>query len=346
MSASDESAGETGAKPDISDEEVDALLENVESGEGSAGMARSPGGVQPYNLIAPDKISRGRMPALDRINERWVGEFQQAVSELVRKPVEVTAHDAQVTAFGEWQSSLPAVVSLNVLSVSPWRGAALVALDAKLLFALVDSYYGGGGGGGARESVERANLTPAEERLNRVVVETLTRQFREAFEPIAAVQIEHQRTEVNPHYASIATSSEPVVVTRLDISLNEAGGAATLVLPLSVLEPVREKLAEDLKTVSPEGRARWRQGLRKQLEQMQLDLTSVFLRSELTMRELLSLKPGDILPIEMPRTTTLCAGDRALLRGKFGRSHGYNAVSIVETVPGNWPEATEEDSRP
>ena len=341
MSTPDETEQAGGNNPEISDEEVDALLEKVESGEGIPdGSGRSPGGVQPYNLIAPDKISRGRMPALDRVNERWVGEYQQALSELVRKPLEVSAHDVQVTAFGEWQSTLPGSASFNLVNVSPWRGTALVAIDAQLLFVLVDSYYGGAGE--VKEAGERTSLTPTEDRLNRLLVESLTRHFQEAFTPVAAVHFELQRTEVNPHYAAIATSSEPVVVTRLDVTLNEAGGAVTLVLPLSLLEPVREKLAEDLKTVSPEGRERWYQGLRKQLEQMQLELTSVFLRSDLTLRELLSLKPGDILPIEMPRTTTLCAGDRALLRGKFGRSHGYNAVSIVEAVPGSWAEQAED----
>ena len=103
-----------------------------------------------------------------------------------------------------------------------------------------------------------------------------------------------------------------------------------------MLDPVREKLLEDLKTVSPESRQRWYRAIRKRLEATSLDVTSVFLESEITLRQLLALKPGDILPIEMPKTTTLCAGGRPLLTGKFGRSHGYNAVSIVRTVPPAW----------
>ncbi len=340
----DEPESAAGENPDISDEEVDALLEKVESGEGIPDPSgRSPGGVRSYDLIAPDKISRGRLPALDRINERWVAEYQQTLSELVQKPIEVTASDVHVTAFGEWLNALPGSASLNIMNVSPWRGAALVTIDAKLLFALVDSYYGGSGE--AREEAERSSISPTEDRLNRILVESLARHFQEAFAPVAAIGFEHQRTEMNPHYVSIATTSESVVVTTLEVTLNEAGGAVSLVLPLSLLEPVREKLAEDLQTVSPEWRERWHQGLCRQLEQMNLELSSVFLRSELTMRELLSLKPGDILPIEMPRTTTLFVGDRALLRGKFGRSHGYNAVSIVEAIPDHWSEGTKEESR-
>jgi flagellar motor switch protein FliM len=72
--------------------------------------------------------------------------------------------------------------------------------------------------------------------------------------------------------------------------------------------------------------------LRAQLEHTELDLTTVFLETAVSMRELLQMKPGDILPIEMPKTATLRSGSRPLLRGKFGLSRGYNAVSVLEAV--------------
>jgi flagellar motor switch protein FliM len=121
-------------------------------------------------------------------------------------------------------------------------------------------------------------------------------------------------------------------VTRVELTLKEQGGSISLLLPLSSFEPVRDKLAEGLKTVSAETRQRWRQGLRAQLEHTELVLTTVFLETQVTMRELLQMKPGDILPIEMPKTATLSSGSRPLLRGKFGASRGYNAVSVLEAV--------------
>jgi flagellar motor switch protein FliM len=123
-----------------------------------------------------------------------------------------------------------------------------------------------------------------------------------------------------------------VVVTRVEVTLKEQGGSVCLLLPLSSFEPVRDKLAEGLKTVTAETRQRWRQGLRAQLEHTELMLTSVFLETQVTLRELLQMKPGDILPIEMPKTAILRSGLRPLLRGKFGLSRGYNAVSVLEAV--------------
>ena len=318
-----EPAADADRHPEISDQEVDALLHSDKA-------APNPGGIANYDLVAPDKITRGRMPTLDRINERWVGEFRRALEALIRRPLEVEARDVQVTRYGDWLAAQPSPSSLNVLSVKPWRGSALVAVDARLLYVLVDSFFGGSGQ--CPDLSGRTALTPTEERLNGMLVELLTTHFTGAFAPVASIRFEQVATEINPHYATIATPSETVVVSRLVVQHKEQGGELSLVLPMSMLEPVRERLDESLKAGSRESQTRWFQSLRSQLENTELDLCTVFVESRLSMRELLKLKPGDILPIEMPKTATLYAGGRALFRGKFGRSRGYNALKVIEPI--------------
>jgi flagellar motor switch protein FliM len=303
---------------------------------------------QPYDLVARDKIVRGRMPVLDRLNERWVTEFQRKLTDLIRQPVEVSLQQVQLAPYGDWLAGQPMPTSLNLCTVKPWPRSALVAVEGKLLFALVEKYYGGGAAkpAGAKQAAPaaRETLTPSEQRLNKIIVDLLTDQFRRAFAPVATLEFQHAQTEINPNYVNMATPSETMVVTRVEITLGQAGGGVTLVLPLSSFEPVRDKLAEGLKTVSPESRQRWHKSLRSQLENAQLELTSVFVETEITLRELLQMKPGDVLPIEMPKTALLRAGPRPLLRGKFGRSRGYNAVSVLEAVKSLGPNI-EESSR-
>ncbi len=315
-------------RADISSAEVAALLEK-DKGADAGAPAGQP---QPYDLVARDKIVRGRMPVLDRLNERWIAEFQRKLNELIRKPLDVALQQVQLASYGDWLATLPVPTSFNLYTVKPWPRNALVAVEGKLLFVLVDSYYGGGGN---TTPTARESLTPTEQRLNRIIVDAVADLFRRAFAPVATLEFQHAQTETNPNYVTLATPSETVVVTRVEVALNDVGGAVSLVVPLSSFEPVRDKLAEGLKTVSVETRQRWRQSLKTQLENTTLDLTSVFLDTEISMRELLALKPGDVLPIEMPKTATLYSGARPLLRGKFGRSRGYNAVSVVEAVKSN-----------
>jgi flagellar motor switch protein FliM len=321
-------------RADISGAEVEALLEHGKDGAAQSGVPR------PYDLVAPDKIVRGRLPMLDRINERWVADLQRDLRALIRRPLDVALQEVRLLGYGEWQAGLPMPTSFNLYSAKPWQRPVLIGVDGALLFSLVDAYYGGGVRKPA--AAARETLTPAEQRLNKILVDLVAGHFRSAFAPITALDLKHAQTEVNPHYVTMATPSESVVVTRLEVTLNDATAATHLVIPLASLEPVRDKLAEGVKTVSPETEQRWRKSLRAQLESTELSLASVFLETELTVRELLKLKPGDILPIEMPKTAVLRAGPRPLLRGKFGRSRGYNAVSVLEAVKIPGPTTTEE----
>ena len=203
------------------------------------------------------------MPVLDRLNERWVTDFERKLGELIRQPLEVTLQEVQLAPYGNWLAALPVPTSFNLYTVKPWPRNALVAVDGKLLFALVNSYYGGTR---ATPKAARETLTPTEQRLNKIVIEMLVDLFRRALSPVATLEFQHVQSEVNASYLNMATPSETVVVTRVEVTLKEQGGSICLLLPLSSFEPVRDKLAEGLKTVSPETRQRWREGLRAQLE--------------------------------------------------------------------------------
>ncbi len=325
----------TGQPPraDITGEEVEALLVN------NGGAAKgSPGTPQPYDLVARDRIVRGRMPVLDRLNERWVTEFERKLEDLIRQPLDVTLQEVQLAPYGNWLAALPVPTSFNLYTVKPWPRNALVAVDGKLLFALVNAYYGGTR---VTPKTARETLTPTEQRLNKIVIEMLVELFRRALSPVATLEFQQVQSEVNATYLNMATPSETVVVTRVEVSLKEQGGSICLLMPLSSFDPVRDKLAEGLKTVSAETRKRWRDGLASRLEHTELEITSVFLETEVSMRELLQMKPGDILPIEMPKTAVLRSGSRPLLRGKFGLSRGYNAVSVLEAVKSVNPTSEE-----
>lgn len=320
---------ETSDEARVSEEEVDALLEGVESGDIESGQGTGvPGEVSTYDLVAPDHITRGRMPALDRVNERWVGTFHRRLLEIVASDLQVAAEATQILRYGEWRAALPGSTVHSLLGVTPPGGSALVAAESRLLFNLVDHLYGGGAI--REEPIERAP-TPTEQRLNDVVVEALCSEFLTAFKPIAALDFEYQRSDVNPDYVTIATPSESVVIIRLQVNSDEASvGQLDLVLPLALMEPMRERLDEGLKTASPQSRQRWQSSLKELLGRMDLELQSVFVETGLSVAELMRLQPGDVLPIEMPKTAQLNSGNRRLMSGKFGRSRGYNAIKVLD----------------
>ena len=117
------SKNEAVPRADITGEEVDALLEK------KAQANAAPGTAQPYDLIASDRIVRGRMPVLDRLNERWVTDFERKLGDLIRQPLEVTLQEVQLAPYGNWLAALPVPTSFNLYTVKPWPRIALVAVD-------------------------------------------------------------------------------------------------------------------------------------------------------------------------------------------------------------------------
>ena len=98
-------------RADITGAEVDALLVNT------AGADVPPGTPQPYDLVARDRIVRGRMPVLDRLNERWVSDFERKLGELIRQPLEVTLQEVQLAPYGNWLAALPVPTNFNLYTV-------------------------------------------------------------------------------------------------------------------------------------------------------------------------------------------------------------------------------------
>ena len=129
--------GAAAPRADITGAEVDALLVKNAS-QAPRSVRRSP-----TISSRRDRIVRGRMPVLDRLNERWVTDFERKLGELIRQPLEVTLQEVQLAPYGDWLAALPVPTSFNLYTVKPWTRNALVAVDGKLLFALVNGYYGG-----------------------------------------------------------------------------------------------------------------------------------------------------------------------------------------------------------
>ncbi len=314
MSTTEAGAG-SALNPEVSSEEVHALL-----GDEPGAQA-----VRPFALGAPVKPSVGRMPAFDRLNERWVKELCRELGARLRKPLAAAPQPVQLMPYADWQASVAPPSGLWVCTVPQWSRSAVIAIDGELLYLLVDGYFGGPGGAANRAG---ASLSRAEQRLGRSIAELAAALFAAAFEPFAKIALELAGAEEHPEFVNVARPAEAVAVVRVDVSLDGRGGVVSLVLPQSCLEPLRDRLAEGPREEAREP-GRWREALVAGLAETELELASVLVETDITVRELLRLKPGDILPIEPPSTATLRVGAEPLLEGAFGVHRGTNAVSIT-----------------
>ncbi|MDA8347949.1 MAG: flagellar motor switch protein FliM [Pseudomonadota bacterium] len=309
--------------------EIDALLHGVDTGAVSTEPQAAPGEARNYDFANQVRIVRGRMPTLEMINERFARLHRVSLYNLLRRAPEVAVGPVQIKKFSEFVHTLHVPTSLNLVRFNPLRGTALIVLDPKLVFSVVDNFFGGTG---RHAKIEGREFTATEQRIIHLVLRSVFADLHEAWSHVADLQLEYLQSEINPHFANIVSPSEIVVVTSFHIELDGAGGNLHVAMPYAMIEPLREVLDAGVASDRMEKDERWMQSLREEMEDAELALTTLVGHTQVSLAELLNLKAGDILPCDFTGKVTMIAEDVPVFRGSLGTSRGHQAVKIEERL--------------
>ncbi len=316
----------------LSQDEIDALLHGVDDGsvdtddEGGVfdGVARQ------YDFASQDRIVRGRMPTLEMINERFARLFRISLFNLMRRTAEISVGGVQMMKFVEYVHSLFVPTSLNIVKIQPLRGNALCVLDPKLVFIIVDNYFGGDGR--YHTKIEGREFTPTERRVISMILQEAFKDLVEAWMPVMDVSFDFVNMEVNPQFANIVSPTEVVVVNTFHIELEGGGGDFHVTLPYSMIEPIRQHLDAGVQSDRSEVDERWTVALREEIKSAPVDLKVMLGDLNMSLRDVMELKEGDILPIDMPDTVSISSQEIPMFRANYGVSHGNLAVKIKEPI--------------
>ncbi|WP_101760504.1 flagellar motor switch protein FliM [Oceanicoccus sp. KOV_DT_Chl] len=314
----------------LSQDEIDALLHGVDEGDVDTETDVEDGSAQSYDLTSQDRIVRGRMPTLEMINERFARYTRISLFNLLRRTADVAVGGIQIQKFGEYVHTLYVPTSLNMIKMRPLRGTGLVILDAKLVFKLVDNFFGGDG---RHAKIEGREFTPTELRVVEMVLREAFVDLKEAWKAILPIEFEFVNAEVNPSMANIVSPSEVVVVSTFHVELDGGGGDMHITLPYSMIEPIRETLDAGLQTDVDDVDDRWVTSLREDIMSATVDIDCCIAEKELTVRDLMDLQVGDVIPVEIPEKIVVTANGVPLLHSKLGQSKGNLALQILGRIP-------------
>ncbi|MDP2285366.1 MAG: flagellar motor switch protein FliM [Pseudohongiella sp.] len=309
----------------LSQDEIDALLHGVDDSMLDPGLEEDAGSIRPYDLTTQDRIVRGRMPTLEMINERFARGTRISLFNLLRRTADVSIGGVQITKFGEYLHTLYVPTSLNLVKFRPLRGTALIVLDAKLVFKLVDNYFGGDG---RHAKIEGREFTPTELRVVQMVLNQIFADLGEAWRNVYKLEFDYLRSEVNPAMANIVSPSEVVVVSTFHIELDGGGGDIHITQPYAMIEPIRELLDAGMQSDVDEHDERWGNALREQIKDATVDFTCDLFERSITLRDVVDLEAGDVIPIEMPETVVLKANGIPMFNTRIGMSNGNLALRI------------------
>jgi flagellar motor switch protein FliM len=311
----------------LSQDEVDALLKGV-TGETDepATSDENEGGTRPYNLGTQERIVRGRMPTMELINERFARYLRIGLFNYMHRTAEVSVGPIRVQKYSEFIRNLVVPTNLNLVAAKPLRGTSLFVFDPNLVFLVVDNMFGGDGRFHTR--VEGREFTGTEQRIIQGMLNVVFTEYMRAWRPVYDISFEYIRSEMNSQFANIATPSEIIVSTTFSLEFGGTAADMSICFPYSMLEPIRDLLYSAMQSDQLSTDQHWIRMLRKQLKDAEVEIVATLGTATVTLGEILKLKEGDIIPLEISDRIVASVDDIPVIECTYGQQGGQYALKI------------------
>ncbi|HEY8910332.1 MAG TPA: flagellar motor switch protein FliM [Desulfosporosinus sp.] len=319
----------------LSQAEIDALLSALSDGQVDAEEMKSTKTqkrIRVYDFKRPNKFSKDQIHSLQNIYENYCRGLTTYFSGNLHAIVESKVLSIEQITYDEFIRSLPNPTILGLYSLNPLEGTVLMEVSPALAFTIVDRLLGGQG-----QDVEKnRELT----EIERTIVEHRLMQIigitGDAWTEIYELSPQFVSLESNPQFTQIVAPNEMIVLITLEVKIGEAVGIINVCMPYLVLEPILDKLSTfflfstQAKVSSPEQV----QVIRQKIEWAKVDMVAFLGHSEILVRDLLDLSPGDVIPLNQLVNDPLpiYVGEFMKFRSIPGLNGDHLAVQITEIV--------------
>jgi flagellar motor switch protein FliM len=318
----------------LSQDEVDALLKGVASGEIGTEDAKEQlmDGARSFDFTSQERIIRGRMPGLEMANENFSRRFRTSISNLIMKFVDISIQNVEIIKFGDFIKTIPVPSSINLFKMEPLKGYSLMVLEAPLVFAFVEFFFGGASAQQIKS--EGRAFTSIEQRVIQRVVNMALSDLEKSWSGISPIKPEFIGSEINPQFVTIVTPAEIVINVEVLIEIEDFAGRFFFCIPYSMIEPVKEKLSSGIHGDKLETDQRWSKIMTQVLRETYVKLSAEVGRLNITFEDIMNFKVGNVINLGKSATDELILKIEGLpkFKGHPGFSRGNQAIKLTGEV--------------
>lgn len=284
----------------LSQDEIDALLRGVadEEVETEQIAPTEELNLQTFDILSQEGFIRGRrMAGLEMIHERFARTFRSSLSGLLTYPIDISNVTTDMMKFGDFLKMLPVPSSLHILKFNPLSRSVLLVLETKLVFTLIDIFFGGKGDESVK--IEGREFTNIEHSIILKIVRMIIKDLNTAWNSIHPIDIEYKVSEINPQFVNIVPPIDTVITVTFEVEFEYSTGSFTICIPYSVIEPLKEQLSSGYQEDEGTGvNTEWLNRLRGRVVQTELDMKFELGRATIKAGDLMKLKIGDVIMLD------------------------------------------------
>lgn len=299
--------------------------------ERSSGVKQRSVDERPFDPGSQHRVVRERLHTLEIINERFARQFRMNLFNLLRRNADISVDTVRYQRFQDFSDSLPTPTNLNIISMKPLRGSALIVFPQNMVSMIVENLFGGDGRFITRN--EAREFTGTEQRIINRVLNLAMDAYQEAWRAVFQLKINYIRSEMQPKFASITSSpTEIVVTTTFHLEVGSLDANFQVCMPYSMIEPLRDRLTNLRADASSATDKAWRERITQELQASDVSLITQFLEIPVRLPQVISLKVGDVLPVNLPKTVTATVSGLPVLECEYGSVNNHRALRVRKVL--------------
>jgi flagellar motor switch protein FliM len=325
---------------------IDALLNSVDSGEVPVEALpvqifsrfrrdKERVEIKDYDFKRPERISKDQMRALETLHEGFARNFGALASGFLRSIVEVRVARTEQITYEEFIDSITAPTSFNLVHCPPLAGSFCLEVSPLTIYPIIDRLLGGNG---KELFLPPRAPTLIEQRLVQKILTRAMQALTEAWATVCKIEFSLGDMESNPQLVQIVPPNEVVVAIRFEVKLGNRAGTMSLCIPSNTIEGIMDKLsAQNWSVSTKEDGPLWGQRIARELVATRLELDAVLAETTMTVRDLQSLEPGDLITTGKAANAPVILNveGRPKFLGTIGQSRGSRALQIRRAVTGD-----------
>lgn len=277
----------------LSQAEIDALLvAAAPHGHEPRHPANAAMQVSRYNFRRPDRVSKEQLRSLHFLHDRYAVNLSSSLSAFLRAVTEVSIVSVEQFAYSEFLMSCPDPTAFYSFAMLPVEGMAALEINPSIAFTMIDRMLGGTG----QTPAPNRALTEIEQNVLDSVVKLLLEHLTETWRAIAELQFRIQDRETRPQMLRVTGPNEIVILLAFELRIAETRGMLSLCFPAAMIESMGDKFAQGWQRTRRQPTPAEQERLAVNIGRIPLKVTTL-LETRLPARELLALKPGDVISL-------------------------------------------------
>ena len=318
----------------LSQEEIDALLKGVSGDDEPSAASASQNDetrIRPYDPSTQHRVIRERLHALDFINERFARYFRTGLFNLIRRSADITVESVRYQSFSDFSRNVPVPTNLNIVAMKPLRGSALVVFPPNLVFMVVDNLFGGDGRFVTKS--DGREFTNTEQRIIQRLLNLALDAYQEAWKVVYPLELSFLRSEVQSKFANITNSPNEIVVnTKFNLEVGNLSSHFQVCLPYAMIEPLRDLLANPINDSNHDQDGTWNKRMASEIQHSEVELVAEFARIPSRIGQVMGLKKGDVLPVDIPNTVSAHVDGVPVMECHFGSQNQQRALRVLRMI--------------